>query len=208
MVPSWCARICGSGESMTKPPEPPFPLPLRLWRGLRDPIAYLTYAERELGEVVALRQGRTYAVFHPDHIKHILQDNNKNYQKGAKYRAALVPIMGNGIFTSEGAFWLRQRRLAQGAFQKAQMPIFAATIVDCVGDLVREWAAKSASDVAIDLRAELVVATLRVTLRLLFRVEPDMETLAPAVAEVTEQIHLGAQFLPFHLPKWIQTPAR
>ena len=46
------------------------------------------------------------------------------------------------------------------------------------------------------------------TLRNLFGVEPDMATLAPAVEEVTAQIHLGAQFLPLRLPGWVATPSR
>jgi cytochrome P450 len=191
-----------------KPPEPSFPLPVRIWRGLKDPIGYLTYAEAELGDVVALRQGRSYALFHPDHIRHVLQENAKNYEKGVKYRAALGPIMGNGIFTSEGAFWLRHRRLAQNAFQRAHVASFADCITDCLKDLLDDWGRRSSRGEAIDIRRDLVLATLRMTVRNLFSTEPDMTTLAPAVVEVSEQIHFGAQFVPFHLPKWVQTPAR
>jgi len=191
-----------------KPPEPSFPLPVRIWRGLKDPIGYLTYAEAELGDVVALRQGRSYALFHPDHIKHVLQENAKNYEKGVKYRAALAPIMGNGLFTSEGGFWLRQRRLAQSAFQRAHVASFADGITACLKDLLEDWTRRSSRGETIDIRRDLVLATLRMTVRNLFSTEPDMTTLAPAVVEVSEQIHFGAQFLPFHLPKWVQTPAR
>ena len=128
-----------TSETMKLPPEPAISLPHRIWLGLRDPIGYLTHAEAELGDVVALRQGRSYAVFAPEHIKYVLQDNAANYEKGVKYRSALGPIMGNGIFTSEGAFWLRQRRLAQGAFHKAHMATLADTVVECATDLVQQW---------------------------------------------------------------------
>ena len=193
---------------MKKPPEPSFPLPVRIWRGLTDPIGYLTYAEAELGDVVALRQGKSYALFHPDHIKHVLQENAKNYEKGVKYRAALGPIMGNGLFTSEGTFWLRQRRLAQSAFQRAHVASFSDGIVGCLEDLLEDWTKRSSRGEAIDVRRDLVLATLRMTVRNLFSTEPEMTTLAPAVVEVTDLIHFGTQFLPFHLPKWVPTPAR
>jgi cytochrome P450 len=188
-----------------KPPEPAIPLPLRIWRGLRDPLGYLQAAEK-LGDVVSLRSNRTFAVFHPDHVQHVLVNNSRNYQKGEKYRNALSPLMGTGLFTSEGPFWLRQRRLAQGAFQKAQMPHFADIIRECAADLVWDWEKIAAKGGTLDLRRELVIATLRMTLRNLFEVEPDMAKLAPAVADASEQIHLGAQFLPFHLPSWVPTP--
>jgi cytochrome P450 len=190
-----------------KPPEPPIPLPLRIWRGLRDPLGYLQDAER-LGDVVSLRSNRTFAVFHPDHVNHVLVNNSRNYQKGEKYRNALAPLMGTGLFTSEGPFWLRQRRLAQGAFQKAQMPHFADIIGECSADLVRDWEAIATDGGTLDLRRQLVIATLRITVRNLFEAEPDMAKIEPAVAEAGEQIHFGTQFLPVHLPKWVPTPKR
>jgi cytochrome P450 len=189
------------------PPDLPIPLPLRIWRGLRDPLGYLAEAERH-GDVVSLRPGHSYAVFHPAYIKHVLQDNARNYEKGRKYRAALRPIMGNGIFTSEGDFWLRQRRLAQGAFRRAHMAIFAEGIRACAHDLINDWEIKTDRNEAIDLRRDLVIFTLRMTIRNLFNVEPNLAAVAPAMAEVTAQIRLGAQFLPFHLPPWVMTPAR
>jgi cytochrome P450 len=88
------------------------------------------------------------------------------------------------------------------------MAVFTETIVECAADMVRDWEGKTSSGEAIDLRKELVIATLRVTLRNLFHVEPDLAKLAPAVAEVSEQVHFGKQFVPFHLPKWVQTPAQ
>src|SRR5689334_14586544 len=103
--------------SIRTPPVLPEPLVVRIWRGLRDPLELLTQSEARYGDIVALRAGRSYAIFHPDFVKHVLQDNHAGYAKGEKYRAAVAPLMGNGLFTSEGAFWLRQRRIAQGAFQ-------------------------------------------------------------------------------------------
>jgi cytochrome P450 len=203
------------------PPAPPvassrtlpttgLPLAVRLWRGLRDPLAFLTDLEARHGDIVSLRAGRSVAVFHPDMVKRVLQDNHTNYQKGDRYRTALAPLMGNGLFTSEGAFWLRQRRLAQGAFQKSSLPAFASVVLDCLDDLLPEWERQARDGTQIDVRRDLTALTLRTTLRMLFGVDAarEMPALAAAVAGVNEEMHLARAFLPWHPAHWFPTPGQ
>ena len=45
----------------------------------------------------------------PTRVKHVLQDNNQNYVKGQIIGRVKV-LIGEGLFTSEGDFWRRQRR--------------------------------------------------------------------------------------------------
>lgn len=192
-----------------EPPEPPEWLLTRIWRGARDPLAFLTDLEQRFGDIVTLRAGRTYAVFHPDYVKHVLQDNHANYKKGEKYRSVLVPLMGNGLFTSDGAFWLRQRRIAQGAFHRSHLPGFAEAIRDCVADFLPEWERKARSHELVALREEITALTLRATLRMLFGVDatPQMPALVAAVHGVHDEIHPARAFVPIHL-KWITTPGQ
>jgi cytochrome P450 len=196
--------------SSRQAPGPSSPIAVRIWRGLRDPLGFLVELEAAFGDVVTLRAGRSYAVFHPDHVKHVLQDNHANYEKGEKYRAALMPLMGNGLFTSEGAFWLRQRRLAQGAFHRAQVTALADPIIECVSDLVDGWERKARVDEPVELRQELTELTLRAALRTLFGVDAtaQMPALVHAIFEVHEEIRFGRLFLPVHLPAWVPTPSR
>jgi cytochrome P450 len=177
---------------------------------VRDPLGYLTDLEARFGNIVALREGRTYAVFHPDYVKHVLQDNHANYEKGQKYRAALSPLMGNGLFTSEGAFWRRQRRIAQGAFQRAQLPASADAILACVADLVPEWQQKASRSEPVALREEITTLTLRAALRMLFHVDAkdEMPSLVEAVFGVNEELKPERVFLPVRLPTWVPTPSR
>ena len=193
-----------------EPPRPPESLPVRVWRGVRDPLTFLTDLEQRFGDIVMLREGRTYAVFHPDYIKHVLQDNHANYRKGEKYRSVLVPLMGNGLFTSDGPFWLRQRRIAQGAFHRSHLPGFAASILECITDFVPTWERKARNHELVALREDITALTLRATLRMLFGVDatPEMPALVAAVHGVNNEIHPGRAFLPVHLPKWITTPGQ
>jgi cytochrome P450 len=143
-------------------------------------------------------------------VKHILQDNHANYEKGAKYRAALMPLMGNGLFTSEGAFWLRQRRIAQGAFQRAQLPAAGEAVLACLADLVPQWEEKARRQEPVPLRQDVTSLMLRAALRVLFGVDAldQMPSLVDAVFGVNEEIKLGRVFVPVHLPAWVPTPGR
>ncbi len=161
--------------SLREPPVLPMPLIGRIWRGLRDPLGFLVSLEAQYGDIVTLRSGRSYAIFHPDYVKQVLQENYANYEKGEKYRAALSPLMGNGLFTSEGAFWLRQRRIAQGAFQKTQLPVFGDHILACVVDMIADWERKARAHEPVPLREALTELTLRATLRMLFGVDAQAE---------------------------------
>jgi cytochrome P450 len=191
--------------------DPPRTAGLRLfkiWRVIRDPIAFLTDLEAQGGDIVTLRRGFSYAVFHPDYVKQVLQDHHPAYEKGKRYRDALQPIMGNGLFTSEGAFWLRQRRLAQIAFQRARMAAFDGLMLECISDLLGQWAVKAGREEPVSLRDDLTAVTLRITLRILFSTNADrhMAALIEAVQGIHRDVRFGTQFLPFHLPNWVPTP--
>jgi cytochrome P450 len=197
-------------ETGEDPPSPDELLFVRIWRGITDPIGFLTDLEAKFGDIVTLRRGVSYAVFHPDYVKQVLQDNHPNYEKGKRYRNALEPIMGNGLFTSEGAFWLRQRRLAQIAFQRARTAAFDQPMLECMSAMLDRWDVKARRGELVSLREELTDVTLRITLRILFSANADrrMAALLDAVQGVNQDLRFGTQFLPFHLPKWAPTPKR
>jgi len=99
----------------------------------RDPLAMLLWAAREYGDVARFDAWplTAHLVFHPDHVKYVLQDNNRNYWKGDLI-GRVKPLIGEGLFTSEGDFWRRQRRLAQPAFHRERIESFA-TIMSTAG---------------------------------------------------------------------------
>jgi cytochrome P450 len=202
-------RAADTGEEPgVDPPRTPGLRFLKILRVIRDPLGFLTNLEAQAGDIVMLRRGYSYAVFHPDYVKQVLQDHHLTYEKGKRYRDALQPIMGNGLFTSEGPFWLRQRRLAQIAFQRARMATFDEPMLDCLSDLMGRWAVQAGRGEAVNLRNDLTELTLRITLRILFSTNADrhMAALIEAVQGIHQDVRFGEQFLPFHLPKWVPTP--
>ena len=53
---------------------------------------------------------QTYFVNQPAAVKRVLQENNRNYDRQLFDFQVLSNVLGNGLLTSDGEFWLRQRR--------------------------------------------------------------------------------------------------
>lgn len=116
---------------------------------------------RELyGDVAYFELGPlNYFLLHdPDAIHHVLVENASNYKKSRNYRA-LKFVLGEGLLTSEGAFWKRQRRLAQPAFHRKSLEGFASTMNICTSEMIERWRAASEP---IDLHEEMMRLTFRI----------------------------------------------
>jgi cytochrome P450 len=70
-------------------------------------------------------------------------------------------LLGNGLFSSEGDFWLRQRRLAQPAFLRSAIVRLAAPMTAAIDGLIREWEA-----VPGELRVDIVSEMMRLVLEI------------------------------------------
>ena len=81
---------------------------------------------------------RGFLVCDPAGIRHVLQDNQRNYHKSPLYDR-LRDNLGNGLLTSEDTLWLRQRRLAQPAFHRQRLVEMADVMVGCTELMVTRW---------------------------------------------------------------------
>jgi len=83
---------------------------------------------------------------HPDSVKHILQDDNPNYPKNPFNNGKLKSIIGEGLLTSVGSFWLRQRRLIQPAFHRQRLASLGGVITESTSDISRAGTSQLAMD--------------------------------------------------------------
>jgi cytochrome P450 len=86
------------------------PLPYGPFREfLSDPLAYLVRGRERFGDVFRFRIGPlvVHVLSHPDHVRHVLHDRQKDYPRGWHYRL-LRHLLGDNLVVSEGGYWLRQ----------------------------------------------------------------------------------------------------
>src|SRR5437763_1022401 len=109
----------------------------------RDPIEVFSRAGRHPSEVVRFEVGprSVFLIRKPEHVKYVLQENSGHFSKKTRGYEALRHVLGNGLVTSEGSFWLRQRRLAQPAFHRQRIAQFADTMVKLTGEVMTRWQA-------------------------------------------------------------------
>ncbi|GAB3560122.1 cytochrome P450 [Spirosoma fluminis] len=105
---------------------------------LRDPLAILRILQR-YDRVVHLRIGgrHQYLVLRPEDAKHVMQENHRNYGRSPAFNVLKI-FLGNGLLTSDGDFWRRQRRLAQPAFHRQKLAALAQTMVQETADWITE----------------------------------------------------------------------
>jgi cytochrome P450 len=87
--------------------------------GLLD---FLLYTARDYSPLASFRIGpkRMFLASAPELIEQVLVTDAKHYIKHFGARA-FKPVLGDGLVTSEGTFWQRQRKLIQPAFLKARV---------------------------------------------------------------------------------------
>jgi cytochrome P450 len=163
------------------PPGPPgYPLIGVLPQLRSDPIRTFVDAADRYGDLVYLKAGpyHGFLLSDPADIKHVLQDNARNYHKSPLFDR-LRDVVGNGLLTSEDSLWLRQRRLAQPAFHRQRLIGMADAMVACIGEMLERWDGIATRGQTIDVVAEMMTLTQAVIVRTMFSTD-----LGPAAAIV------------------------
>jgi enediyne biosynthesis protein E7 len=104
---------------------------------------------------------------HPDTIKRVLLSNHRNYTKGLGMDRVKI-LLGNGIMTSEGDFWRRQRRMMQPSFHRRVIEQFSTLIGEVNEKYAKAWAAKAASGELLNVTDDTSELTLEIVLRSIF----------------------------------------
>ena len=154
-----------------KPPGPKGLEMLRtIWSFQRDPLGTLARFTSTYGDIVSYRFGPFSVVLlnHPEAVNRALIDNHPNYGKRhSPFYKMLRYFLGDGLLTSDGDFWLRQRRLAQPAFQRKKIEAMSPIIVRCTEEMVEGWRRLPPGH-RLDVCQEMMHLTLRIVGLLLF----------------------------------------
>jgi cytochrome P450 len=159
---------------MTQPTTAKLPLPpgpkghpiLGVMREFNnDSLGFITRC-RKFGDVVRSRflYVHAYFLYNPDDIEALLTTKAKSFRKAGSLRSPFFArLVGNGLVTSEGDFWRRQRRLAQPAFHRQRISTYGEVMVDYAQRAIDKWRSGEEIDISKDmtrLTLEIVVKTL------------------------------------------------
>ena len=192
-----------------RPPRPPGPKGQFLLGNLpalgKDLIGFLTRCARDYGDIVALRLFNmpAFLLNNPDLIEYVLVTNQRNFIKHSFFWRHVTAVFGNGLLTSEGDFWLRERRLCQPAFHREQVAAYGAVMVDFTERAVAEWRDGDVRDVHQDMMR----LTSRIAAQTLLGadVASEVDQVEPALDTVIEQIAVRFK-RPFAFPDAVPTP--
>lgn len=128
-----------------------------------DRLRFVTAATRDYGDIVCFRMGpkRLFLLRHPDHVRHVLVDNQRNYRKGLGLDEAR-PLLGEGLLTSEGAVWAAERRLIQTMFQQARLDDHGAALCGVLRETTARWQGFAARERVVDVAHEMTRLSMQV----------------------------------------------
>lgn len=148
------------------PPGPKGSLIMGVMREFnRDTLGFVTRC-KDYGDVVHTRflYVHAYFLYNPSDIESLLTTNAKSFRKAQSLRSPFFyRLVGNGLVTSEGDFWRRQRRLAQPAFHRQRISSYGEVMVEYTKRAISAWQNGEKRDLARDmtrLTLEIVVKTL------------------------------------------------
>jgi cytochrome P450 len=134
-----------------------------------DRLGFVMRLTRDFGDIVRFRVGFRvlHLVSHPDYVQYVLQDNQDNYRKGVGLLQA-KRWLGEGLVTSEGEVWLRQRRLIQPAFQRQHLNSFASVVTTATSAMLERWQECARHGRKLEIASQMMRLTLEVITQVLF----------------------------------------
>ncbi len=167
-------------------------LPTRIPEIQRDPLTFMMRNAAEHGDFIHYPLGlwEVYQVTHPAIIKHILQDNNRNYSKNTIQYNTLAQVTGRGLLTSDGELWLKQRRLMQPAFHRRRLEAYSDAIVSATSDMIDRWIPSGESQTTVDIDAEMMQVALEIVGHTLFNLDlrNEAQEMTEGVLEMLEYV--------------------
>ena len=175
-------------------------------RFFRDPLSFVTRWMETYGDVWHFMVGgaHNYSVANPDMIYELFVRQSKRFVKGPAYTSrknGLARFMGEGLVTSNGDFWKRQRRLVAPAFHAIRVHAYADTMVDYTLKRMEGWR----DGATVDVDEEMMELTLAIVARTLFDADASstVDRVKKAVAVVQKANNTASI-----LPHWLPTPLR
>jgi cytochrome P450 len=134
-----------------------------------DTLEFVLKRQAELGSFyrLPLPFRRLYICSDPSIIQEVLVTKQKHFRKSIAYREMRIAL-GNGLLTSEGDFWLRQRRLIQPAFHRTALEKLYLTMQSVTASWLDRLAEEIKVEPIVDMANWMTHLTAEIALKTLF----------------------------------------
>jgi cytochrome P450 len=121
----------------------------RTLKQVKDPIGAMQESMSRYNGTYSVYLGfrRFISTQDPAFVEHVLKTNHRNYQKSEFQTREMGRFLGKGLLTSNGEFWLRQRRLIQPGFHSEKIQGLYSIIGKTVDNFLNSFPTGSAIDV-------------------------------------------------------------
>lgn len=164
------------------------------FRFVKNPLPVLNEFVKEKGDVFEMYMGGfTKAIFttDPEIAQYVMQKNNRNFRKSEIQTKMIAQFAGQGLLTSEGEYWLRQRRLIQPGFHRAKLAALSDIMLKVVQESWNDLDQYATNNQSFDLSTEMTKMAFQVVAKSLFTTsvsDEELETLADNIQEIQEYI--------------------
>lgn len=147
---------------------------------VKNPIPHLLHWHEEFGEIYRLSLGsRPVVVINkPELIQQVLQKKNRSFEKSIVQTGVLKRYIGQGLLTSTGDYWLRQRRSIQPGFHKRRLAQVSHLIVTEINRFSQQLEDKAKAGKAVDINSLMMKVTSQIIGKSLFSDSQTDEDLA------------------------------
>lgn len=104
----------------------------------------------------------------PELVARVFVEGHETFQrKSPQHRHALAPLLGDGLFVSDGALWRERRRVVAPVTHATRLPELSPAITEAASAMARAWAARDAAT-PLDVLAEMGHLTAEIICRTIF----------------------------------------
>lgn len=164
-----------AGDAALYRPPAPYPVSPRraLWRAIvnmrRDLITLLPgEAYRELDFKLGVSRRSIFLLNDPETVRRAMHEDRPLFPKNDLMVGALAPVVGDGLFISEGASWERHRRMIDPAFAHMRINSAFRHMADAVADAEPRLDRAAAAGSVLSLEAEMSGLTADIVFRTIF----------------------------------------
>lgn len=163
---------------------------LKSFKMVNEPIEVVTGNMEQYGDTYAIKAGVDRYVIvtqDPDFVAHVFRKNHKNYAKSHIATQKLGRFIGKGLLTSNGEYWLRQRRLIQPGFHKQKIQKLYSVMQQSIDDFAADFPVGD----EVDVYPQMNRLAFKVVINSLFNIPMSQESndeLREIISDVQEFI--------------------